>query len=50
MENKIVEKSGKKKNIKGVGKQKAKIINMAKILKIPEITISIIIQSLIGQR
>ena len=25
MENKIVEKSGKKKNIKGVGKQKAKI-------------------------
>lgn len=50
MENKIVEKSEKKKNIKGVDKQKGKIINMAKILKITEITISIIIQSLIGQR
>ena len=50
MENKIVEKSGKKKNIKGVGKQKAKSINMAKILNISEIQNSIIIQSLIGQR
>lgn len=50
MGNKIVEQSGKKKNIKGVGKQKAKIINMAKILKISEIPNSIIIQSLIGQR
>lgn len=34
MEKKIEEKSGEKKKVKGVGKQKAKIINMVRILKI----------------